>query len=91
MARKPRSADVLGPYTLQSELGCGGNAVVWRAVGSDGEAAVKVLNRRYHDSEPYRRFRREVELLHLAATMSGVLPSLDSHRQNPERGACPPG
>jgi len=61
----PQAGDTLGPYRLETRVGAGGIAEVWRASGPDGPAAVKVL---LHDRvvpEEVERLRREFETLRL--------------------------
>lgn len=68
----------VGPWTLESKVGEGGNATVWRAVREHQEpVALKVLHSSKVGGEPYRRFIREVEFLRGAGDMTGVLPLLD--------------
>jgi protein kinase-like protein len=63
---------------LREPLGHGGNAEVWIAVAGGREAAVKVLLRRNPESEPYRRFRDEVEFLKSEHAKTGVLPLIEA-------------
>lgn len=74
------AGDVIGPWTLESRLGEGGNAVVWRATHDDGRAvALKLINARKAGREPYRRFVREIEFLKSLGSFPGVMPVLDSY------------
>jgi serine/threonine protein kinase len=70
----------------------GGNGVVWRATGPDGQVvALKVLA----NGARYNRFRDEVAFQRKHSTDPGVLPLLDQHlpdrptRQNPAWLATP--
>jgi hypothetical protein len=71
----------LGPWTLVDELGRGGNATVWLATrdGGEREIALKVINTKRADREPYRRFAREIRFLQELGEYPGVLSVLDSH------------
>jgi serine/threonine protein kinase len=74
-----KTGDSIAGFDLIEILGTGGNAVVWRARASDGmEIALKVLKTKRVDTEPYRRFRREIETLRRIGPRSGVLPVLAS-------------
>ncbi len=74
-----KSADTVGPWTLEEYLGSGGNATVWRASHPDGRVvALKILFSRNPSSEPYARFRREVETLSTLGERASVLPLLES-------------
>jgi len=60
----PAKGDLLGPYRVLGELGAGGIATVFRAVGPGGErVALKVLHPSKLDSKEVDRFAREVETL----------------------------
>ncbi len=60
----PAQGELLGPYRLLGELGAGGIATVFRAVGPDGElVALKVLHPSKLDSKEVHRFAREIETL----------------------------
>lgn len=71
----------VGPWTLHEPLGRGGNASVWRATRTDGgtEVAVKVINAKKVDREPYQRFVREIEFLRKHRDLQGLLPLLDAY------------
>lgn len=58
-----REGDLVGPYTVQSPLGEGGMARVYRAVGPDGEVvALKLVRAELAAERTFRRrFTREVE------------------------------
>jgi hypothetical protein len=77
----PKEGDHYGKWELISQAGRGGNAWVWRALnGRSGvEAAVKILKTRKVNREPFKRFRREVEVLGELGERPGVLPILDEH------------
>lgn len=60
----PAQGDLVGPYRVLGELGVGGIATVFRAVGPDGEpVALKVLHPSKLDGREVQRFAREVETL----------------------------
>ena len=70
----------VGPWEILEELGSGGNAIVYlaRRIGSqDKPIALKVLNSRNIESEPYLRFVNEVKALRRVGDDPGVLPVLD--------------
>jgi serine/threonine protein kinase len=71
----------IGPWTLESKLGAGGNATVWRATrdATEGCVALKVVNTAKASKEPYKRFVQEIEFLRSAEDMSGVLPVIDTY------------
>jgi serine/threonine protein kinase len=71
----------LGPWRLVSELGRGGNGIVWRAehVDSGQLAALKEVKTRRADREPCRRFVTEIETLRALGEFPGVLPLIDAH------------
>jgi len=74
-----REGEIFGGWTLIEPLGKGGNAEVWKATSEDGRAAaLKVLNSRNPDSEPYKRFRAEINLLRSLGQRAGVLPLIDA-------------
>ena len=67
----------IGPYELESEIGRGGMAVVFRARDPRGsQVAIKLLARK--DAGPLRRFEREVRLQSALGEAAGFLPVLDS-------------
>jgi tetratricopeptide (TPR) repeat protein len=60
----PAIGGLLGPYKVLGELGAGGIATVFRAVGPDGrQVALKVLQPSKLDSKEVYRFAREIETL----------------------------
>ncbi len=60
----PGPGDGLGPYRVVDELGAGGIAHVYRAVGGDGQqVALKVLQPDKLDTKEVRRFQREIDTL----------------------------
>lgn len=71
----------LGPWTLRERLGSGGNGEVWLAErrGDGVIAALKILKSRNQQSEPFARFRAEVELNRQLNGTHGVLPLIDAH------------
>ena len=75
-----KTGDQIGQWTLQGQLGEGGNAVVWRATDTTGrEAALKVLKARRTSTESYRRFIREIAFHVEHPRLTGVLPVIDAH------------
>lgn len=71
----------LGPWTLRERLGRGGNATVWAATrrGTRGRVALKVINTKRVEREPYRRFLREIGFLRDHQSVEGVLPLVDAY------------
>ena len=69
----------IGQWALVAPLGAGGNAEVWRASNGREEVALKILNQRRLDSEPYRRFRQEIEVLKQIGSRPNVVPLLYSN------------
>ena len=62
----PKTGDTLGEYTLESRLGAGGNATVFRAKDSEGKSvALKVLHPGHLSDEDLGRFKREYKALQL--------------------------
>jgi serine/threonine protein kinase len=55
----PLPGDVLGQWALRASLGVGGMAVVYRADGPRGQAAVKVLHQGRVSADEVKRFQRE--------------------------------
>ncbi len=78
--KRPRlkPGQTIGPWQLEEWLGSGGNAEVWRARQADQLVALKVLLQRNVTSEPFERFRREVEFQTTLGTRPGILPVLES-------------
>jgi serine/threonine protein kinase len=75
-----RSGATVGPFTLVSGLGRGGNAEVWKARrGAEAPVALKVLTDFDPRSETFARFRQEVRALQHVGAFDGVLPLLDAH------------
>jgi len=71
----------IGKWTLLTKIGEGGNAVVFQASdGANDQYALKRLKSTQSDSEPYRRFQREIETLCklTADGEKGVVPVLHS-------------
>jgi Protein kinase domain len=76
---------VVGKWTLIELLGTGGNSEVWRATRGDETVALKIVPRR-PESEPFRRFVREVEASRALAELPGILPVLETRLpDNPSR------
>lgn len=81
---KPKPGDIYGAWRLDSRLGRGGNAEVWRATPRKPNpnalppVAVKVLATRKVASDRYARFQDEVAALTSLAGTDGVLPLVDS-------------
>lgn len=76
-----KSGKRIGPWTIEKWLGSGANGEVWSASSTKHKSvAVKVLTRSWSDpdSEPYRRFSAEVEVLRRIGDHPGVLPLLDA-------------
>lgn len=78
----------IGPWQCEEELGSGGNATVWLATHSESgkRVALKVLDAKKQQSERYRRFVQEVEVLTSLGVYAGVLPLLDAHLPEPGSG-----
>lgn len=72
-----REGEVIACWTLVNLLGSGGNAEVWRATDGGQEIALKILNQRNATSEPYQRFRQEVEALQRIGPRLDVVPLVD--------------
>jgi serine/threonine protein kinase len=79
MAGAPRQR--VGPWTLDEQLGRGGNASVFVAVrdGDDAPVALKVINTRKVEREPYQRFVREIGFLREHQDIAGLLHLVDAH------------
>jgi serine/threonine protein kinase len=71
----------VGPWTLHESLGHGGNASVWKATRSADEPAValKLINTKKVEREPYQRFVREIEFFRSHQDVAGLLPLLDAY------------
>lgn len=69
----------IGQWRLVDPLGQGGNAEVWRATDGHETVALRILNQRRKDSEPYQRFRQEIEALEQIGTQPVIMPLLCSH------------
>jgi hypothetical protein len=73
---------------ILERLGKGGNAYVYRATDGAQEVALKVLKTNRPDSEPYARFRNEIEIVRRFEGDQGVLPILDhSLPERPRRSS----
>ncbi|MEX5632751.1 protein kinase domain-containing protein [Parafrankia sp. FMc2] len=77
-SRPAAESRVIGRYRLQTQLGAGGNGVVWRAVDELGRpVAVKELRPELHArGNAARRFRQEFGLL-AELTHAHLVPALD--------------
>lgn len=79
MSPRRKVDEVIDGWSLREPLGHGGNAEVWRAEDSDGKAvALKILFRTNPRSEPYQRFRSEIDILKKLGPYPGVLPVIDA-------------
>ena len=74
-----KSGTKINDWQLTELLGTGGNAEVWKATARDGRVvALKILKTKNPASEPYKRFRSEIEVLQRLGERPGVLPLLGS-------------
>ena len=71
-----REGETIACWTLVDFLDSGGNAEVWRATDGRQEVALKILNQRKVTSEPYQRFRQEIEALQRIGPRPDVVPLL---------------
>lgn len=79
----------IGPWRPLERLDEGGNGIVYRAEGPDGEVvALKVLKAR--NGEPYERFVREIQFLRQHQDVSGVLPLVAANLPEQPSKADPP-
>ena len=71
----------IGPWKLLERINRGGNATVWRAAraSSSEEVALKVIEAKKVDREPYQRFIREIDFLREHQDVPGVLPLIDAY------------
>ena len=69
-----------GSYTLEEDIGEGGNGQVWRARGPSENVAVKILKRGSGSPDAAPRFAREIEALERLRGIPGVLSLLDADR-----------
>ena len=72
------SGEVVGRWKLVDHLADGGNAEVWRARDGVADVALKILKTRKKDSEPYRRFRQEIQVLRNIGSHPSIMPLLDA-------------
>lgn len=82
----------LGPWRIGEKLGQGGNAKVYRAenVETGVHAALKEINARRVNREPYQRFVTEIETLRRIGDRPGILPLLDANiPESPSEGDQP--
>jgi serine/threonine protein kinase len=88
---KPRIGDTYGSWTLQKDLGSGGNGVVWEALSGDQKGAIKIVDRK-PQGEPFQRFRQEVQKHRELSSygFQGILKVLDAFNSTDEN-APPPG
>ena len=70
--------EVVGKWELVDQLGQGGNAEVWRASDGAVDVALKILHQRRADSEPYQRFRQEIQALRQIDSHPCIVPLLDA-------------
>jgi serine/threonine protein kinase len=73
-----RTLTRIGPWEIVERLGGGGNADVYIAREGTREVALKVLRTKRADSEPYARFRNEIDVLRRFQDDPGILPILDA-------------
>ena len=84
------SGQQVGPWELCIYLGEGGNGEVWKAFRhSDGFVALKILKTHKPDSETYKRFLSEIEVLHKIGTRRGIIHLKDAFLPQ-DRGDVPP-
>ena len=69
--------ELVGEWELIRLLGKGGNAEVWRATRGEEIVALKILNQTRADSEPYQRFRQEIQALRRIGAHPCIMPILD--------------
>ena len=68
-----------GTYTLGRVLAAGGNATVHSANAPDGtRVAIKIIKTKRPDSEPWKRFKSEINVLKQLAGTTGIMPILDA-------------
>jgi serine/threonine protein kinase len=68
----------IGPWEILEWIGGGGNADVYLVRDGERGVALKVLKTRNADSEPYARFRNEIEVLRRFQDDPGILPIIDA-------------
>lgn len=82
--RKRKPGEKVGAWQLVKYIHAGGNGEVWRArptkdhSGIPDEIALKILKATSCESEPYARFRIEVNVLRELGSFPGVVPLLDA-------------
>jgi Protein kinase domain len=71
----------LGPWRIAEMLGRGGNARVYRATNTETheEGALKEINARKVNREPYQRFVHEITTLRQLGEYPGILRLIDAH------------
>lgn len=69
----------IGTWKLIHTLGIGGNAEVWKAkdIRTESISAVKILKNSRPDSEPFKRFKAEIEILSRLGEQKGILPIIN--------------
>ena len=70
--------EVVGKWELVDPLGEGGNAEVWRSSDGEADVALKILHGSKTDSEPYQRFRQEIQALRQIGSHPCIMPLLDT-------------
>ena len=73
-----RKGELVEKWELVDLLGEGGNAEVWRAIDGEADVALKILHRHKTDSEPYQRFRQEIQALRQIGPHPCIMPLLDA-------------
>ena len=73
-----RKGELVEKWELVDLLGEGGNAEIWRAIDGEADVALKILHRHKTDSEPYQRFRQEIQALRQIGPHPCIMPLLDA-------------
>ncbi len=79
MKKRRRRVEQLGPWSIGTRLGQGGNGTVWKAKNAQGiQGAVKLLHWKYQkaSSKRFKRFRDEINLQLRLGVRPGILPIL---------------
>ena len=84
-----RRGESIGNWELLDFLGKGGNAEVWCATDGESEVALKILNQLRTDSEPYQRFRQEIETLSQLGDHPSIMPLIDADLPETPSRVCP--
>lgn len=76
--------DKIYHWILIESLGVGGNAEVWKARNTKDDLtyALKILKNSNTESEPFKRFTAEIEVLSRLGNRKGILPLLDFSLKN---------